>query len=202
MQEYRAKKISAFLLQAVIACSIPHVSIELLQRIGFKDHPTAQKAFATRAKLLYDFDVEQNQLRLLQGSLLLSTTHVSHFLPRDHRFWLSNAAYVAGRMRLHQKLARPTLDISTKRLFRRIWWVLYTWDVLLALNGMDTMRRIRDTETVIPRLAEEDWDEEFLANFQTTLQPVESAEKSYMVESCKLSMLSRLSLTLPLDILE
>jgi hypothetical protein len=191
IQEYRNHTVSIFLLQAILACSIPHVSRKLLEQMGFADYPTAQKVFFTRAKFLHDFDVEKNPLHLLQGSLLLSTTHVSHCMQRDHRFWLSNAAYVAAKMGLHHNITRQAPDIPTKKLFRRIWWVLYTWDALLALNGMDTMRRFRDAEFHTPPLTEADWEEEIPLACQEILCPVSSVDKSYMIESCKLSIISK-----------
>ncbi|KAE8382409.1 hypothetical protein BDV26DRAFT_288448 [Aspergillus bertholletiae] len=91
-------------------------------------------------------------------------------------------------MGLQRSIASQSLDISSLKLLRRIWWVLYTWDTLLTLNGMDMTRR-RDTESHPPRLTEADWEEEVPVAFLERLHPVESTEKSYMIESCNLSII-------------
>jgi hypothetical protein len=193
MEEYSQQNVSMFLLLAILTTVIQHVSIDLIQELGFSSRSIAQETFFKRAKLLHDFDIEKNQLRLLQGSLLLSTTHISHYMQRDYRYWLSNATYIATKMGLHRNILFQRLDGSTRKLFRRIWCTLYTWDVLLALNGMDTMRRFRDIDfsTCTPEITEDDWEDEPIPPvFQEFLHPIEKAEKSYVIEGGKLSLLS------------
>ncbi|KAH8689341.1 hypothetical protein BGW36DRAFT_433347 [Talaromyces proteolyticus] len=188
--EYLQQTVSMFLLQAVLASAVSYASVELLNAAGFQDHSSAQETFFTRAKLLYDFDVEKSQLRLLQGSLILSTTHVSHYMSRDYRFWISNAVCIATKMGLHRRSVRQRLHTSAGKLLRRIWWTLYTWDAVMALNGMDTIRRFYDTDHDASHLTEADWEEEIIpSNFQDLLHPFTSLEKSYMIESSRLSLI-------------
>jgi hypothetical protein len=185
------KNASIFLMHAVLASAISHASIELLNEAGFQDHSTAQETFFTRAKLLYDFDVEKNQLRLLQGSLILSTTHVSHYMSRDYRYWISNAVCIATKMGLHRSSVRQRLNTTAGKFLRRIWWTLYTWDAVMALNGMDTMRRFNDDSYDAYHLTEEDWEEKNIpSSLQNILQPFTNSEKSYMIESSRLSLIS------------
>ncbi|KAH8697529.1 hypothetical protein BGW36DRAFT_378847 [Talaromyces proteolyticus] len=113
-------------------------------------------------------------------------------MQRDYRYWLSNATYIATKMGLHRNVVGQRLDGSTRKLFRRIWCILYSWDVLLALNGMDTMRRFRDSdsETCTAEITEDDWEDDPIPEvFQEFLHPIKNVEKSYVIEGGKLSLL-------------
>jgi hypothetical protein len=182
-----------FVLQSILASAVPHATIDLLNKAGFPDRASAQETFFTRAKLLHDLDVEQGLLQRLQGSLILAITHVSHYMQRDHRYWFSNATCIAARMGLHRNIVSQSADISPK-LLRRLWAVIYTWDVLLALNGMNTMRRFQNIDSKLIQLMEQDWEEDPHPEFHSLLQPVSSQEKLYLIMSCKLSLISRFDL--------
>ncbi|KAJ0423089.1 fungal-specific transcription factor domain-containing protein [Aspergillus carlsbadensis] len=188
VQDYWHQTSSMFVLQSVLASAVPHAPCEFLKEAGFSDRATAQETFFTRAKFLHDFDVEKRMLQRLQGSLILAVTHVSHYMQCDHRFWFSNATCIASRMGLHRYMQHASSDPSTK-LLRRIWWLMYTWDVLLALNGMNTMRRFYDADSDVPQLTEDDWEDESLPEGQSMLLPICRFEKLYLIQSCKLSLL-------------
>jgi hypothetical protein len=190
MEEYARHMSSIFLLQAVLASVVPYASVDLLNDAGFHDRSSAQEIFYFRAKLLHDFDVEKSQLRLLQGALILSITHVSHYMPRDYRYWFSNAVSVANKMGIYKNLSNQRLGKPTRRILRRIWWIIYTWDALLALHGMDTMRRFHDNRSDTSCLTEADWEEEIPPTLQDFLRPISKAEKVYLIESAKHSCLS------------
>lgn len=190
MEEYTQHKSSMFLLQAVLTSVVPYASMELLNDAGFHDRSSAQETFYIRAKLLHDFDVEKSQLRLLQGALILSITHVSHYMSRDYCYWFSNAVGVANKMGICTNILDQRLDQPTKKILRRVWWVLYTWDVLLTLHGMDTMHRFHDRNPDTASLTEADWEEEIPPLLQDFLHPISKAEKVYLIESAKYSCLS------------
>ncbi|KAF4236386.1 hypothetical protein CNMCM6805_005869 [Aspergillus fumigatiaffinis] len=171
VQDYWQQTQSMFVLQAILASAVPHATIDLLNKAGFSDHAAAQEMFFTRAKLLHDLDAEQSLLHRLQGSLILAVTHVSHYMQRDHR-----------------NTSRQSTGISPK-LLRRLWAVIYTWDVLLALNGMNTMRQFHNIDSTPLQLTELDWEEDPDPKFHSLLQPVSSQEKLYLIMSCKLSLI-------------
>jgi hypothetical protein len=192
VQDYWQQTQSMFVLQAILASAVPHATIDLLNKAGFSDHAAAQETFFTRAKLLHDLDAEQSLLHRLQGSLILAVTHVSHYMQRDHRYWFSNATCIAARMGLHRNTSRQSTGISPKVL-RRLWAVIYTWDVLLALNGMNTMRQFHNIDSTPLQLTELDWEEDPDPKFHSLLQPVSSQEKLYLIMSCKLSLISMIT---------
>ncbi|KAL2832190.1 hypothetical protein BJY01DRAFT_254008 [Aspergillus pseudoustus] len=191
LQEYRAQTISFFLLHSVLASVAPYCPTSLIQEAGFDDYPSAQRTFINRARLLYDVGAERNQLRQLQGALLLSQVHVSLYTEKDYRYWLSNAMRIATKMGLHKDEVGRNVDLGLRRLLRRMWWVLYNRDALLVFNGLDNLRRIHDTDFDTAELTLDDWDEESVpAEFQDILPQVTNLQKHFLVASCGLSLTS------------
>lgn len=173
-----------FLLQAILASVIPYASMELLHDAGFEDHITAQKCFFNRAKLLHDVGGEKSQVRIVQGSLFLSFAHVSRDMEKDHRYWISNAARIAIRMGLHRNTTASKFDPHARKIYRRIWWVVYSWDTLLALHGLDAVRRFQHGEFDTQALTKEDWGEEIVSSdIEDLLSPIPELHKSFLAKT-------------------
>ncbi|KNG80716.1 hypothetical protein ANOM_011005 [Aspergillus nomiae NRRL 13137] len=186
-RDYRQQKPSLFLLHAILASAIPHASIELLHDAGFDDHITAQRCFFTRAKLLHDVGGEKSQVRILQGSLFLAMSPVSRDMEKDHRYWISNAARIAIRLGLHRSRTASNFDPDSRKIYRRIWWVVYSWDTLLALHGLEAVRSFQHGEFDTPTLTKDDWGEENISpDIEDLLRPIPELHKSFLIESCKL----------------
>lgn len=193
MQDYRSGKRSSFLLQCILANVAPYASPELLLEAGFSDRLEAQKSFFGKARLLCDLGSGIGQLQVLQGSLMLSSIHFSFGLDKDYRFWLTNAVRIATQMGLHRNGIAKDLDPGTRRLFRRIWWVLYNRDTLLAVSGLDNLRRLHDRDCDTDELTELDWGEEeetIPEQFKDILPPISLLHKVYLIENCKLARIS------------
>lgn len=193
VESYRTNQHSPFLLQAILANVTPYVSNDLLLRAGYQDRVTAQKSLFSKAKLLYDL-YEKNQLVLLQGSIILSSLSFSYAIDKDYRYWLSNAARIATRMGLHRNHVYDRLDKRTRRLFRRIWWVLFNRDVLLVISGLDNLRRFDDIYCDTVPLTRSDWEDEIEIShdYMDMIRPISSLQMSFMVEYGKLSIISKL----------
>lgn len=85
---------------ASIAAAAP---LQLLQAAGFQDRFTAQRAFFTRARHTYNFWCEKSQIRLVQGSMILTSAVTGFGAYRDVTFWLYNAIRIATNMGLHRR---------------------------------------------------------------------------------------------------
>ncbi|KAH8807487.1 fungal-specific transcription factor domain-containing protein [Xylogone sp. PMI_703] len=183
MKHFHQGTYSPFLMQCMLANVIVYASSELLQEAGFSDSFSAQKIVFARAKLLFDYSVERSQLVLLQGSIMLSSLQFSVGSGYDYRFWHCNAVRLATQMGLHRNGAASDLGQSTRKLLRRIWWVLYCRDVLLAISGLENVRMLddRNSDTIV--LTEDDWDE----HQNNVLPEVTKLHKLYLIENCKLS---------------
>lgn len=175
-------------MQCVFANVVPYAPPQLLLELGFSDRLAAQKWFFTKAKLLCDFGSETGQLRLLQGSLMLSCLHFSFALDKDYRFWFINSVRIATNIGLHRDSVAKHQDPPARRLFRRIWWVLYNRDLLLAVSGLNNVRRLNDSDFDTTDLTEDDREEELIPErFGHILSPVTPLHKIYLVENSKLA---------------
>ena len=192
MQDYRRNQHSLFLMQSILANAVPHAPEELLRACGYESRIAAQKAFFSKARLLYDMNAEKSQLRLLQGSVMLSSLSFSYALDKDYRFWLTNAVRIATQWGLNRNSVSMSLEPGARRLLRRIWWVLYNRDTLLAISGIDNLRRLNDRYCDTAPLTEDDLEEVTQApEFDDILPPLLSLQKTFMVEYSKLSVISK-----------
>jgi hypothetical protein len=71
--------------------------------MSFKTITESQREFFSRARLLFDFGCEKNQMSLLQGSILMSSFQNSFAPDKDFRFWFNNAIHLATLMGLHRQ---------------------------------------------------------------------------------------------------
>ncbi|KAH8690552.1 hypothetical protein BGW36DRAFT_465466 [Talaromyces proteolyticus] len=179
---------SIFLLQCILTSVTPYMSIEMLLEAGYSDRTQAQRELFSKAQLLYDHGAERSQLHLLQGSLVLTASYFSFGLDKDCRFWLSNAVRLATQMGLHRKQIVDQLDDETKRLFVRIFWAMYSRDVIMVMGGRVNVRALDERYIDMVEVTEEDWEyepEHQLAHYG--LSPVSALQKSYLVHSSRLA---------------
>ncbi|KAH8595050.1 fungal-specific transcription factor domain-containing protein [Bisporella sp. PMI_857] len=188
LEDYNQDTCSTFLLYAMFANVIPYASKEYVLELGFSDISKAQKEFFSRARLLFDSGCERGQLSLLQGSVLLSSFQNSFVPDKDFRFWFYNAVRIATQMGFHRDNVRDDLDPVTHKLCRRIWWILFSRDVLFNLSGFENMRRINDEETdaLLPSI--DDFPEEIPAESgDEILSPMTALHRHFFVENCRLA---------------
>ncbi|KIV92256.1 hypothetical protein PV10_06713 [Exophiala mesophila] len=194
MREYTTGVPSLFIMYSIFANVAPYTPLSFIHHMGFSDRLSAQKSFFSKAKLLYDFGCEKVQLRLLQGTLILSSFILTYAMDNDYRFWLSNAARLATQMGLHRNGMVKELEPSSRKLFRRIWWVLYNRDVILAVTGLNNVRKLHDDDCdvsplTVDDLGEDTWDNEGDMGGSEALPPISELQKQYIIENCKLSIL-------------
>jgi hypothetical protein len=86
-EECQNHAVPVFLLQAALACAIPHVSQEALE-LGFTQYPTAQKFFFTRAKLPWIYTRGENYFcRQFIHLIVVDTSRI--MINSSYRFFLS-----------------------------------------------------------------------------------------------------------------
>ncbi|KAJ9143305.1 Fusaric acid cluster transcription factor FUB12 [Pleurostoma richardsiae] len=191
MQSYESGQYSAFLMQAILAIAALYAPAEALQSCGFTERSTAQASFFSKAAILYDFRCERSQLRMLQGSLILSSTVFSYSLDKDFRYWFHNAVRIAVKMGLHKSDIVHDMDPTTYKLCKRIWWVIYSRDVLLSFMGHQNMRMLTNNICDTPPVTEDDWDEETIpARFEPLLPALTRQEKLYFIANCNLAVIA------------
>ncbi|KAM5347461.1 hypothetical protein ACJ41O_010466 [Fusarium nematophilum] len=191
MKDYHDGRQSFFLLQSIFANVVPHAPLDCLHDMGYRDRMAAQQELYSRATLLYDLGHEKSQLGRLQGSIMLSSLSFSYAGDKDYRYWFSNACRIATQMGLHRQYISERLSSRFRKLFRRIWWILYNRDVLMAVSGLSNLRNFDDRFCDSALLTEDDWADDAVP---PELAPVLSGDtrlqKVYMIENCKLSVTS------------
>lgn len=132
MDQYRAKDPenppSLLLLHAILLVGA-HVNFDEPDRTLMKT------IFFRRAKSLFDARFERNRDTTVQAALLL-TWHADG--PEDVAanawFWLGLAVRTAMGLGMHRDAENSTLVPHNKRMWRRVWWLLFQCDVLLSLQ--------------------------------------------------------------------
>lgn len=87
----------------MMANAVPYASSDIIAAAQYASREAAQVDFAHKARLLYDFGCEKQQLHLLQGSIILSSFQFSYAINKDHRMWFHNAVRIATQMGLHRQ---------------------------------------------------------------------------------------------------
>ncbi|CAG9981290.1 unnamed protein product [Clonostachys byssicola] len=190
---YESDQSSLFLMNAVFANAAQYAPIDLIERCGFNSRSCAQRAFIARAILLYDLGHETVQLRLLQGSVVLGATVFSYTRDKDFRFWMHNASRLAVKMGLHLRDIEGEVDPDTFKLCRRIWWAIYSRDIILHFTGLRNMRMLDRTDYDMTLLSEDDWesDESIPDQFWSILSPITRQQKLFHIEYVKLTLVGK-----------
>ena len=119
---------------------------------------TAAKAvFFRRAKALFDARFERNRDTVVQASLLLSWhTDGPEDVSANAWFWIGVAMRTAMGLGMHRDADGSTVVAHNKRMWRRVWWLLFRCDVLLALQyGRPRSVRLEDCD--VKPLREDDF---------------------------------------------
>ena len=106
-QDFGNGNASYFVLHAILANAVPYAPANVIMMAGYSSREAAQADLTQKARLIYDFGCEKNQLHLLQGSIILSSFQFSYSANKDHRIWFHNAVRIAIQMGLHKQYVVP-----------------------------------------------------------------------------------------------
>ncbi|KAL1855874.1 hypothetical protein VTK73DRAFT_8448 [Phialemonium thermophilum] len=165
-----AGQVSLFLYQAVMFVSTAFVGGRYLKEAGYASRKAARKDFFHRARLLYDFDYEQDRLVLVQGLLLMTYWYETPDDQKDTWHWMGVAISLAHTIGLHRNPANTTMPLRKQKLWKRIWWSCFMRDRLIAL-GMRRPTRIKDEDFDVPMLEEGDFEIGILSEDNRILPP-------------------------------
>lgn len=97
---------------------------------------TLKAAFFRRAKILFEARVERNRDILVQAALLLTwySDPIDDDVAANAHYWVGVAARIATGLGLHRS-SRPSMIVPhDKRMWRRAWWILVQFDVMVSLQ--------------------------------------------------------------------
>lgn len=193
MKDFQIGKCSTFLLQCIFTSTTPYMTDQMLKEIGYQDRSQAQKTLFAKAQALYDLGAERSQLCILQGSLILTSSYFSFGLDKDCRFWLSNAVRIATQMGLHRKHIGDQINQRTKKLFARVFWSMYSRDIVMTMCGRINVRAVDDRQCDVPEITLDDWEDEAEDELaEVSLPPISPIHKNYLTQSSKLAQICML----------
>ncbi|ODH45219.1 hypothetical protein ACO22_00215 [Paracoccidioides brasiliensis] len=119
---------SLLILQAILLVGA-HVSYPRPLRDSLK------ASFFRRAKILFDARVERNRDILVQAALLLTwySDPVDDDVAANSHYWVGVAARIATGLGMHRNAASSRMVSADKRMWRRVWWILVQFDVMVSL---------------------------------------------------------------------
>lgn len=155
MNEYRAgdpqHPPSLLLLQAVLMVGA-HISRDRPDRDSLK-----QMCFR-RAKMLFDAQFELNRDVIVQAALLLTwhSDGVEDIVANSYH-WVSIAARTAIGLGMHRDCSPSNLVMHDRRIWRRVFWILVQFDVMVAL-AHGRPQAIKLEECDVPALIPADFE--------------------------------------------
>lgn len=186
-RQFDAGTCSLFLLYAMLATASLYVPGAVIDACGaFAGRAEAQAAFAARAALLYDFQVETDALTLLQGSLLLTKVLPEHQTEKDSNYWFYNALRLATRLQLYSRLHRSARPDGKSGLYSRIAWALHcrhVFHLVSEFRNAAYLHGLPDLEP--PKMS--DWSiERIPKQYRDIVPPTTSQQKALFIAICKL----------------
>ncbi|KAG8629726.1 hypothetical protein KVT40_001345 [Elsinoe batatas] len=180
MRRYRDSKNppSLLLLQAILLAGSRVCSNPQLMDANGSTAPAAM-TFYKRAKALYDANYEDDRVTIVQALVLMAwwwegpegkdkeKTELAPFarssiasdVTKNVFYWSRTAIIVAQGSGMHRSVENSQLSRSDKRLWKRIWWTLFTRDRSVAVAlGRPVGISIEDTD--VEMLTAEDFIED------------------------------------------
>ncbi|KAH8817342.1 fungal-specific transcription factor domain-containing protein [Xylogone sp. PMI_703] len=145
--------ISLLLFQSIMFTGVAFVDTKSLEKGGFETRKIARRVLFHRARTLYDFSCEHDDITLIQSFLLLSYWFESPNDEKNTRHWLALAVSLGQIIGLH----RNPEQRSNRHLLKRIFWSSFTRDRLVTLATKHPVL-IRYGECDVPMLTMDDFE--------------------------------------------
>lgn len=161
MNQYRDSKNppSLLLLQAVLLAGSRVCNNSQLMDANGSTNPAAL-TFYKRAKALYDANYEDDRVTIVQSLLLMGWYWEGpEDVTKNVFYWTRVATIVAQGSGMHRSVEQSQLSRSDKRLWKRIWWTLFTRDRSVAVAlGRPVHINLDDSD--VEMLTEDDFIED------------------------------------------
>ncbi|KAL3417126.1 fungal specific transcription factor domain-containing protein [Phlyctema vagabunda] len=150
---------SLLLLHAIfLAGSRVCTTVQLMDSNG--SPISAATLFYRRVKALYDAGYEQDRVTLVQTLILMGWYwEESGKVTKNVFYWVGLAITLAQGFGMHRNADQSRLSNLDKKLWKRIWWTLFTRDRSVAV-AMGRPVYINLEETDVPMLSEDDFVED------------------------------------------
>ncbi|KAL2157487.1 hypothetical protein VTH06DRAFT_6038 [Thermothelomyces fergusii] len=161
MRQYKDPKNppSLLLLQAMLLAGSRVCTNPQLMDANGSSAPAAL-TFYKRAKALYDANYEDDRVTIVQSLLLMGWYWEGpEDVTKNVFYWTRVATIVAQGSGMHRSVEGSQLSLSDKRLWKRIWWSLFTRDRSVAV-ALGRPCHINLDDSDVEMLTEEDFIED------------------------------------------
>lgn len=150
---------SLLLLQAMLLAGSRVCTNQQLMDANGSSTPAAL-TFYKRAKALYDANYEDDRVTIVQSLLLMGWYWEGpEDVTKNVFYWTRVATIVAQGSGMHRSVEQSQLSKSDKRLWKRIWWTLFTRDRSVAV-ALGRPCHINLDDSDVEMLTEDDFIEE------------------------------------------
>lgn len=138
---------SILLMQAILLAGSRVCTIEMLMDSNGSPIPAAT-LFYKRAKALYDADYEQDRVTIVQALILMGWYwEEPGKVTKNVFYWNGLASTIAHGFGMHRNPKNSKLSHADQKLWKRIWWTLFTRDRSVAVAlGRPPHINMRDSD--------------------------------------------------------
>jgi hypothetical protein len=161
MRQYKDPKNppSLLLLQSILLAGSRVCTNPQLMDANGSTTPAAM-TFYKRAKALYDANYEDDRVTIVQALVLMGWYWEGpEDVTKNVFYWSRVATIVAQGSGMHRSVEQSQLSRTDKRLWKRIWWTLFTRDRSVAV-ALGRPVHINTDDSDVEMLCEEDFAEE------------------------------------------
>lgn len=134
LERYRVRKAPPLLMQAVLFVGSHFADDDFVADSPWECRDQMTSAFFEKAKLIADFELESDQITLVQSFVLLAERWLGWTQERNTRYWMSRAVNVAYMMGLHRRIETMNLSPAQQRFWSRVAWVTMARDCFVAAS--------------------------------------------------------------------
>ncbi|KAL0638415.1 Transcriptional activator of fatty acid utilization [Maublancomyces gigas] len=161
MRRYRDPKNppSLLLLQSVLLAGSRVCQNPQLMDVTGSTTPAAM-TFYKRAKALYDANYEDDRVTIVQSLVLMGWYWEGpEDVTKNVFYWSRVATIVAQGSGMHRSVEHSQLSKADKRLWKRIWWTLFTRDRMVAV-ALGRPVHINTDDSDVEMMSEDDFLED------------------------------------------
>ena len=162
---------SLLLLQAVLLAGSRVCTNPQLMDVNGSTSPAAL-TFYKRAKALYDANYEDNRVIIVQALVLMGWYWEGpEEVTKNVFYWSRVAMVIAQGSGMHRSVESSLLKVADKRLWKRIWWTLFTRDRSVAV-ALGRPLHINTDDSDVEMISEDDFIEDDDPNNENRQDPL------------------------------
>ena len=173
MKQYQDAKNppSLLLLQAILLAGSRVCTNPQLMDANGSTTPAAL-TFYKRAKALYDANYEDDRVTIVQALVLMGWYWEGpEDVTKNVFYWSRVATVVAQGSGMHRSVEESQLSVADKRLWKRIWWTLFTRDRSVAV-ALGRPVHINTDDSDVEMVSEDDFIEDDDPNNEFAQDPL------------------------------